>query len=123
MTANVMFLSPQHFKYECSCQSRLYGKRDWLLEDDEAEMTIGAVLNRCYTMNDEGIEYQLSCVEGYRAGKLKSIECDEHEIKFHPEQLFLRSPSPASRDVDMFPKDDYKDSFVIAHGKCRVLSY
>ena len=81
-------------------------------------------LHRCYLLQrDNRPVSSKECTERYIDGKLTAVSCDNGTFSFHPNQIFLRAPTGASKNVSMFPEDDYKDSYVIAHGSCRVMSY
>lgn len=105
---------------DCRCQWLLrISQRHFDYEfDGELMMT-----NRCYFFEYNGSSKSILCKEFYDDGRVDKITCDTENITFHPEQLFLTTPSVASKNVDLFPKDDYKDSFVISHGTCRRLAY
>ena len=86
--------------------------------------SLPSYLHRCYLVQEGNRPVSSQeCTEHYSDGKLIAVRCDKGTISFHPNQLFLRAPTGASKDVSMFPEDDYKDSYVIAHGSCRVMSY
>ncbi len=80
-------------------------------------------LQRCYSVGEmgKGDPTIKSCTETYRDTKLVKVSCEKGEYTFHPTQLYLKGTSSVSRDVLAEPKDDYKDSYSIAHGSCTKL--
>lgn len=78
----------------------------------------------CYSIKDFGKEALLSmsaelCTEEFNNGALEKIECKS--MHFSPNGLFIRLPWYVAMDINPLPKNDYKDSLVIATGKCSAL--
>ena len=81
------------------------------------------VLPRCYSYQYMGEEASVNlCTKFYGFKKEKNIKyitCGNEnfdEFKFNPDGLFLSKPHDGSFNVDS--DKDYKDSFLISHGKC-----
>ena len=90
--------------------------------NDFTENKINTTLHRCYTIAFTGENPYLSlCKEIYSSKKLKKISCNGGEFTFHPNGLFIKSPSKYSKNLVKEPEADYKDSVVVSHGSCNKI--
>ena len=78
----------------------------------------------CYSIKEFGKEALLMisaelCTEIFNNTVLEKVECKS--MHFSPNGLFIRLPWYQAMNTSSKPQNDYKDSLVIAVGKCSVL--
>lgn len=134
-THNYLFTKQEHrptvqsdctdkFEVACNCPASMRYSRETDSHNYD-DNSLPSYLTRCYLVKEgsNGRVHSEECKESYIDGKLHKVSCDRGTYSFHPNQLFLRAPTEASKDISMFPKNDYKDSYIISHGSCRVMAY
>ncbi len=99
------------------CRSSLKYKKDIITKTE-------LFLNRCYLTNQDKLSSRIEmCREIYygEGRELKSIKCHDPGYVFHPEKLFIKSPSSVSKELFIDP--EVRGSLDLGVGFCRVLKY
>ena len=96
----------------CTCPFNLRVSR----EDDYADWddpSLPGTVTRCFLFETPDFpKTSKKRVETYFKGKLDKNSCNLGEFSFHPEQMILKVPHSAAKDVNLFPGNDYKDTYI-----------